>query len=210
MAGTADRRARAQHDLAADTAVRETIRVGRAPPPAPRARSATWRRGGNLLQRTRRPYFYDTASPATSARRAAGAALGGYNRNLAIHGDGARRASRPQPSDMAVAMRVLDASVDTLSADRRGASVRSPLPDFHSAARRNPPDRQCTRTRRTDRCRGQACLSRSPGGMSIARSATGRPMRVCVDFRGGCHPGKDGRDALRVRGAVSLTLTCLH
>ena len=68
--------------------------------------------GGNLLQRTRCSYFYDTA--AACDKRAPGTgcgAIGGFNRIHAILG-ASERCIATHPSDMAVAMRALDARVE--------------------------------------------------------------------------------------------------
>jgi xanthine dehydrogenase YagS FAD-binding subunit len=73
--------------------------------------------GGNLLQRTRCPYFYDTTKPCNKRLPGSGcAALGGLNRMNAVLGvsDGCIAA---HPSDMAVAMTALDAQVETVAAD---------------------------------------------------------------------------------------------
>jgi xanthine dehydrogenase YagS FAD-binding subunit len=70
---------------------------------------------GNLLQRTRCPYFYDTAMACNKRTPGAGcAAQGGYSRMLAILGTSpACRAAHP--SDMAVALRALGAGVEISS-----------------------------------------------------------------------------------------------
>jgi xanthine dehydrogenase YagS FAD-binding subunit len=84
---------------------------------------------GNLLQRTRCVYFYDTAMPCNKRKPGAGcAALDGFNRNLAIVGVG-DQCIATHPSDMAVAMRVLDAKVETVAAN--GAKRTIPIADFH-------------------------------------------------------------------------------
>jgi len=73
--------------------------------------------GGNLLQRTRCPYFYDTAMACNKRAPGSGcAAQGGFNRTLAILGT-SKACIATHPSDMAVAMRALDATVVTLGAD---------------------------------------------------------------------------------------------
>jgi xanthine dehydrogenase YagS FAD-binding subunit len=72
---------------------------------------------GNLLQRTRCPYFYDTAKPCNKRVPGSGcAALAGLNRMNAVLGvtDDCIAA---HPSDMAVAMTVLDAQVETIAPD---------------------------------------------------------------------------------------------
>ena len=74
---------------------------------------------GNLLQRTRCPYFYDTAQPCNKRLPGSGCgALDGYSRQLAVIG-GSRACIATHPSDMAVAMRALDAVVETLQPDGR-------------------------------------------------------------------------------------------
>lgn len=85
---------------------------------------------GNLLQRTRCPYFYDTTKPCNKREPGAGcSAIGGFNRNLAIVGT-SEHCIATHPSDMAVAMRVLDAAVETVTAD--GAKRAIPIADFHT------------------------------------------------------------------------------
>ncbi len=85
--------------------------------------------GGNLLQRTRCPYFYDTNTPCNKRQPGSGcSALGGFSRQLAVIG-GSAECIATHPSDMAVAMRVLDASVETVRAD--GATRVIPIADFH-------------------------------------------------------------------------------
>lgn len=84
---------------------------------------------GNLLQRTRCPYFYDTTKPCNKRVPGAGcAAIGGFTRNLAIMGT-SEACIATHPSDMAVAMRVLDAVVETVSPD--GSNRTIPIADFH-------------------------------------------------------------------------------
>ncbi len=84
---------------------------------------------GNLLQRTRCPYFYDPARPCNKREPGSGcSALEGFSRNLAVIGtSGACIATHP--SDMAVAMRVLDATIETVSPD--GATRSIPIAEFH-------------------------------------------------------------------------------
>jgi xanthine dehydrogenase YagS FAD-binding subunit len=90
---------------------------------------------GNLLQRTRCYYFYDTTKPCNKRNPGEGcAALGGYNRIHAVLGTSAHCIAA-HPSDMAVAMRLLGAIVETVKPD--GAARRIPIADLH----RLPEDR---------------------------------------------------------------------
>ncbi|RVG62974.1 FAD binding domain-containing protein [Sinorhizobium meliloti] len=84
---------------------------------------------GNLLQRTRCPYFYDTNQPCNKRQPGSGcSALAGFSRQLAVVGvSDACIASHP--SDMVVAMRALDAVVETVRADGTTRSI--PMGDLH-------------------------------------------------------------------------------
>jgi xanthine dehydrogenase YagS FAD-binding subunit len=84
---------------------------------------------GNLLQRTRCPYFYDTNQPCNKRRPGSGCgAIGGFSRHHAIVGV-SDACIATHPSDMAIAMRVLDATVETV---RPNGSTRTiPIADFH-------------------------------------------------------------------------------
>jgi xanthine dehydrogenase YagS FAD-binding subunit len=85
--------------------------------------------GGNLLQRTRCPYFYDTAAGCNKRNPGSGcSAIGGVNRSHAILG-ASDACIAVHPSDMAVAMAVLDAQIELLGAD--GATRRVAIGDFH-------------------------------------------------------------------------------
>ena len=67
--------------------------------------------GGNLLQRTRCPYFYDTATPCNKRDPGSGCgAREGLNRTHAIFG-WSEKCVAVHPSDMAIALAALDASV---------------------------------------------------------------------------------------------------
>lgn len=84
---------------------------------------------GNLLQRTRCPYFYDTNMPCNKRTPGAGcSAIGGFTRPLAVLGT-SDACIATHPSDMAVALRVLDAAVETVTPD--GATRAIPMADFH-------------------------------------------------------------------------------
>jgi xanthine dehydrogenase YagS FAD-binding subunit len=84
---------------------------------------------GNLLQRTRCPYFYDTNQPCNKRQPGSGcAAIGGINRQHAVIGS-SDACIATNPSDMAVAMRALDATVETVRPDGQIGSI--PIANFH-------------------------------------------------------------------------------
>ncbi|GAM01292.1 FAD binding domain-containing protein [Sphingomonas parapaucimobilis] len=84
---------------------------------------------GNLLQRTRCPYFYDTNMACNKRRPGSGcSAIGGYSRQLAIVG-ASNDCIATNPSDMNVAMRVLDAVVETVNPEGKTRAI--PIADFH-------------------------------------------------------------------------------
>jgi len=84
---------------------------------------------GNLLQRTRCPYFYDTNQPCNKRHPGSGcAAIGGFSRQHAVIG-ASEACIATHPSDMAVAMRTLDAVVETVRPD--GATRNIPIAEFH-------------------------------------------------------------------------------
>ncbi|HTX50519.1 MAG TPA: FAD binding domain-containing protein, partial [Caulobacteraceae bacterium] len=71
--------------------------------------------GGNLMQRTRCPYFYDPAKPCNKREPGAGcSALEGLNRSHAILG-ASEACIAVNPSDMAVALSALEAKVETVT-----------------------------------------------------------------------------------------------
>ncbi|RYY99747.1 MAG: xanthine dehydrogenase family protein subunit M [Chitinophagaceae bacterium] len=84
--------------------------------------------GGNLMQRTRCPYFYDTALPCNKRQPGSGcSALEGYNRMHAVFG-ASGKCIAVHPSDMAVALAALEATV--LVQGPKGER-RIPIADFH-------------------------------------------------------------------------------
>jgi xanthine dehydrogenase YagS FAD-binding subunit len=92
--------------------------------------------GGNLLQRTRCYYFYDITKPCNKRSPGSGcAALAGFNRIHAILGS-SNDCIATHPSDMAVAMRALDAEVETISPN--GDARVIPIADFHRLPGRTP------------------------------------------------------------------------
>ncbi|WP_420139637.1 FAD binding domain-containing protein [Sphingomonas sp.] len=72
--------------------------------------------GGNLLQRTRCPYFYDTNLPCNKRVPGSGcSAIAGFSRSLAIIG-ASESCIATYPGDMAIALRALDATIETINA----------------------------------------------------------------------------------------------
>jgi xanthine dehydrogenase YagS FAD-binding subunit len=91
---------------------------------------------GNLLQRTRCPYFYDTHQPCNKRLPGSGCgALEGVSRQLAVIG-GSDACIATHPSDMAVALRALDATVQTVQPD--GTERDLPLSGFYRAPGTTP------------------------------------------------------------------------
>jgi xanthine dehydrogenase YagS FAD-binding subunit len=84
---------------------------------------------GNLLQRARCPYFYDTAQPCNKRQPGSGcSAIDGVSRQLGIIGV-SDACIATNPSDMAVAMRALDATIETVRPD--GATRTIAIAEFH-------------------------------------------------------------------------------
>ncbi len=87
--------------------------------------------GGNLLQRTRCGYFYDTGMPCNKRSPGAGCAAlseGATTRQLGIIGT-SDACIATHPSDMAVALRVLNAEVETVTSN--GETRRLTLDEFY-------------------------------------------------------------------------------
>jgi xanthine dehydrogenase YagS FAD-binding subunit len=84
--------------------------------------------GGNLMQRTRCPYFQDVTTPCNKREPGSGcSAIGGFTRSHAILG-ASTECIAVHPSDMAVALAALDAEVLVLG---QVGERRVPIVDFH-------------------------------------------------------------------------------
>jgi xanthine dehydrogenase YagS FAD-binding subunit len=91
---------------------------------------------GNLLQRTRCPYFYDTDQACNKRKPGSGcSAVDGFSRQHAVLG-ASQACIATHPSDMAVAMRLLDANVETVRPDGRARVI--PIADFHKLPGNTP------------------------------------------------------------------------
>lgn len=92
--------------------------------------------GGNFLQRTRCYYFYQTDSPCNKREPGTGCpAIKGENRTLAILGT-SESCIAQHPSDMAVAMRLLDATIETMKAD--GSTRKIAIKNFYQLPKDTP------------------------------------------------------------------------
>jgi xanthine dehydrogenase YagS FAD-binding subunit len=124
---------------------------------------------GNLMQRTRCPYFYDTNQPCNKRQPGSGcSAIGGVSRQLAVIGT-SRDCIATNPSDMAVALRVLDASVETVRADGRRRVIA--IADFHRLAGATP---QADTTLERDELITAVTLPRPAGGFHVYRKVRDR------------------------------------
>jgi xanthine dehydrogenase YagS FAD-binding subunit len=84
--------------------------------------------GGNMMQRTRCAYFYDTTMPCNKREPGTGCgAIGGYNRMHAIFGT-SDKCIAVNPSDMSVGLAALDAVA--IIAGKKGER-RIPFTEFH-------------------------------------------------------------------------------
>ncbi|WP_027998908.1 FAD binding domain-containing protein [Sinorhizobium arboris] len=148
---------------------------------------------GNLLQRTRCPYFYDTNQPCNKRQPGSGcSALAGFSRQLAVVGvSDACIASHP--SDMAVATRALDAAVETVRADGTTRSI--PIADLHRLPGDTPHIEHVLE-------RGElitaVVLPKPPGGKQIYRKVRDRASYAfaLVSVAAVVHPDGTGRVAV--------------
>ena len=91
--------------------------------------------GGNMMQRTRCGYFYDTEMPCNKRQPGSGCgAIGGFNRMHAIFGT-SEKCIAVHPSDMCVALVALDATV--ILASQKGER-KILFKDFHRLAGDTP------------------------------------------------------------------------
>jgi xanthine dehydrogenase YagS FAD-binding subunit len=125
--------------------------------------------GGNLLQRTRCSYFYDVTKPCNKRDPGSGcSALAGFNRIHAILGT-SDHCIATHPSDMAVAMRALDATVETV--DAKGATRDIPIAALHRLPGDTP---QIETTLRTGEVITSVTLPPPPPGVQIYRKVRDR------------------------------------
>jgi xanthine dehydrogenase YagS FAD-binding subunit len=152
---------------------------------------------GNLLQRTRCPYFYDTNQPCNKRQPGSGcAALGGFSRQHAVVGV-SDACIATHPSDMAVAMRALDAVVETIKPD---GSVRNiPIAEFH----RLPGDTPHIETvLGAGELITAVTLPKPPGGMQVYRKVRDRASYAFALVSVGAILHRDGSGRVAVGGVA--------
>jgi xanthine dehydrogenase YagS FAD-binding subunit len=124
---------------------------------------------GNLLQRTRCYYFYDITKPCNKRSPGSGcAALAGFNRIHSILG-ASDQCIATHPSDMAVAMRALDAKVETVN--RAGQPRVIPIAEFHRLPGNTP---EIETTLAPDEIITAVTLPPPPAGVHIYRKVRDR------------------------------------
>ncbi|MCJ2058713.1 xanthine dehydrogenase family protein subunit M [Methylobacterium sp. J-048] len=142
---------------------------------------------GNLLQRTRCPYFYDTAQACNKRQPGTGcSALDGVSRQLAVIG-GSDACIATHPGDMAVAMRVLDATVETV--DAQGTARKIPIAEFHRLPGDEP---EIDTTLKTGELITAVTLPRPVAGTHIYRKVRDRASYAYALVSVAAILGKDG------------------
>jgi len=148
---------------------------------------------GNLLQRTRCPYFYDPNQPCNKRQPGSGCpAISGISRQLAVIG-ASDACIATHPSDMAVAMRALDAKVETVRPD--GATRRIPIAELYRAPGTTP---QIETSLDAGELITAVTLPRPVGGKQIYRKVRDRASYAFALVSVGAiiHPDGTGRVAL--------------
>ncbi len=152
---------------------------------------------GNLLQRTRCPYFYDTNQPCNKRLPGSGcAALEGFSRQLAVVGT-SESCIASHPSDMAVAMRALDATVETVRADGTERSIA--IADFHRLPGTTP---QRDTTLEKDELVTAVTLPKPLGGTHIYRKVRDRASYAFALVSVGAVIQRDGSGRVAIGGVA--------
>jgi xanthine dehydrogenase YagS FAD-binding subunit len=142
---------------------------------------------GNLLQRTRCPYFYDTAQACNKRQPGSGcSALDGVSRSLAVIGS-STACIATHPGDMAVAMRVLDATVETVDATGGGRNIA--IADLHRLPGDSP---EADTTLKPDELITAVTLPKPVAGAHIYRKARDRASYAYALVSVAAIIGKDG------------------
>ncbi|MFG1421541.1 FAD binding domain-containing protein [Roseixanthobacter liquoris] len=152
---------------------------------------------GNLLQRTRCPYFYDTAQPCNKRLPGSGcAAIGGITRQLGVIGT-STACIATHPSDMAVALRALDAEIETMRPD--GTARRIAMADFHRLPGDTP---HIETTLAAGELITAVVLPQPPGGTHIYRKVRDRASYAFALVSIGAIVQPDGSGRVAVGGVA--------
>jgi xanthine dehydrogenase YagS FAD-binding subunit len=152
---------------------------------------------GNLLQRTRCPYFYDTNQPCNKRQPGSGCgALEGYSRQHAIVGV-SDACIATHPSDMAIAMRALDATIETVNADGKTRTI--PIADFHRLPGNTP---HIETTLQAGELITAVTLPRAVGGTQIYHKVRDRASYAFALVSVGAVVQRDGTGRIAVGGVA--------
>jgi xanthine dehydrogenase YagS FAD-binding subunit len=150
---------------------------------------------GNLLQRTRCPYFYDTNQACNKRSPGSGcAAIGGFSRQLGVIGT-SDACIATHSSDMAVAMRVLDAGVETIRPD--GTTRKIAIADFYRLPGDTP---QLETVLEHGELITAVTLPRPIGGTHIYHKVRDRASYAFALVSVAAVVGKDGRGRVAIGG----------
>ena len=152
---------------------------------------------GNLLQRTRCSYFYDTNLPCNKRVPGSGcAAIGGFSRHHAVVGV-SDACIATHPSDMAIAMRALDATVETV---RSGGAARTiPIADFHRLPGTTP---QVETSLEPGELITAVTLPRPAGGTHVYRKVRDRASYAFALISGAAIVQRDGSGKIALGGVA--------
>ena len=151
--------------------------------------------GGNLLQRTRCPYFYDKNQRCNKRVPGTGcAAIGGSSRNMAVIGV-SDTCIATHPSDMAVAMRALDAVIETVRPN--GITRSIPIQDFYLLPGRTP---HLETSLKKDELITSVVLPQPVGGTHIYRKVRDRASYAFALVSVGVILQKDGTGRVALGG----------
>lgn len=152
---------------------------------------------GNLLQRTRCPYFYDTNMPCNKRKPGSGcSAIGGITRSHAVIGT-SEACIATHPSDMAIAMRALDATVETVKPD--GNTRKIPIADLHRLPGNTP---QLETTLVSGELITAVTLPKPVGGTHIYRKVRDRASYAFALVSVGAIVQRDGTGRIAVGGVA--------
>jgi xanthine dehydrogenase YagS FAD-binding subunit len=152
---------------------------------------------GNLLQRTRCPYFYDTNQLCNKRKPGSGcAAIEGFSRQHAVIG-ASDECIATHPSDMAVAMMALDAIVETVRPD--GTTRNIPIADFYRLPG-DTPDRETVLT--PGELITAVTLPKPVGGTHIYRKVRDRASYAFALISVGAIVQRDGTGRVALGGVA--------